>query len=317
MALQYQDLLREISELKRMVGSMVRKGSVHQQDGESLRFNLGPDENGKDTLTGWIRMSQPHGNGRYSRWFGEPKEGGQGGQGGAQSGSGSGGYQGGGQNVLLFCPGGDLTQAVPMPYGPNENYQRPENATKDGKDGEFYQQKSHFRSYTPDTWEHWHEEEEGGGQGGQGGSGGGSSGGSGGQGGQGQQKERKTGQGGKAKFKQRGSKDGGLTGRIGDKVRYAAHEKGAKVWTKNSWHAAVGESEGNHTYNQAKGNVYVRAGKEPIVNKPWVIMNSPDEPIPNDNNAWLLWTFVWFTLKAMIIAGGFSWLTSTTSSLIT
>lgn len=278
MAIQYQDLLREISELKRVVHGMVRKGSVHQQNGESMRFNLGPDENGKDTLTGWIRMSQPHGNGRYSRWFGEPPEGQQG---GAQSGSGSGGYQGGGQNVILFCPGGDLTQAFPMPYGPNNNYQRPENATEDGKNGEFYQQKSHFRSYTPDTWEHWHEEEEQnqGGQGGQGG--GGSGGGEGGQ--QGQKKEQKKGESGKATFKQRGSKDGGLTGRIGDKVRYAAHKKGAKVWTKTSWQAAVGEDDGSHTYNQGKGNVYVRAGKQPIVNKPWVIMNSPDEPIPNDD----------------------------------
>lgn len=287
MALQYEDLIREVSELKRAFHNMVRKATIQEQNGASAKLNFGPNERGENQISNWTRMAQFHGNGRYSHWFGEPKEeggsgGGSSGGGGGSGGSGGGQNKGGGQNVVVICPSGDPSMSVCIPYSDNNNYQRPENASEDGKDGEFYQQKSHFRNYTPGTYEHWIEEEDQ--QGGSGGSGSGGSGGSGSGGGSsGQQKQRKTGEGGKAVIKQRGDKENGLTGRVGEDARYSAHKKGAMTWTKKAWHAATTDDDGNHCYTQCKGNNYHRAGKQNIVDKPWVIMNSPDQPIPRDD----------------------------------
>jgi hypothetical protein len=171
-----------------------------------------------------------------------------------------------GQTVRLSCPGGDLRQATVTHYAESDDYPAPDHADDAGEEAETYQQGAMRVTKTEDTYEMWLAEQasqqpnvtgtgivKGTGQ----------------QQAGGQQQQK--GPGSPASIL-RQNKQGGITGRIGTNSRFAAHERGAKIKAKK-----------NHVLTSIdEDRVMVRSEKDPIVNKPWVIVDKPD-PIPDDD----------------------------------
>jgi hypothetical protein len=171
-----------------------------------------------------------------------------------------------GQTVRLSCPGGDLRQATVTPYAESDYYPAPDHADDAGEDSETYQQGRTRQTITEDTQELWLAQQE---SQQPNVSGSGIVKGSGQQQVGGQQRQKNP---GSPASILRQSKQGGITGRIGTNSRFAAHEKGAKIKAKK-----------NHVLTSIdEDRVMVRSEKDPIVNKPWVIVDKPD-PIPDDN----------------------------------
>lgn len=79
----------------------------------------------------------------------------------------------------------------------------------------------------------------------------------------------------------------GHTAKIGDgdsAVRYAAHEKGAKLAAGSENYIVTEKDKKN--YVKAKIDNFVHAvGGQNYVNKPWVIKDCPKDPVPNHNES--------------------------------
>jgi hypothetical protein len=79
----------------------------------------------------------------------------------------------------------------------------------------------------------------------------------------------------------------GHTAKIGDgdsAVRYAAHEKGAKIRAGKDNFIVAEKDKKN--YCKAKIDNYVHAiDGQNYVNKPWVIKDCPKDPVPNHDEA--------------------------------
>ena len=108
-------MIAEITYLKRIVGTMIRSGTVKEVKVDKLRPLVGKDKNGKDVIGPWLDTSSHRGGSRERKHFKE------------------------GQNIMLLCPTGDLAQALIIPHGPNKDHQSPDHANEDGKDEETYQ----------------------------------------------------------------------------------------------------------------------------------------------------------------------------------
>ena len=98
-----------------------------------------------------------------------------------------------GQTLSVICPGGDIAQGMITPYAPNKDFKRPDHANEHSDGEETYQLDDFRQRKTKNGTDSW--------------------------------------VGGKksADVKSRLNKSGGITHRVGTKVRVAAHEKGAKL----------------------------------------------------------------------------------------
>jgi hypothetical protein len=221
-----------------------RVGRVHEVKGDKVRVVLGgtPDT---PMLSPWLHTTLMRGGARERRFFRK------------------------GQTVRLSCPGGDLRQATVTHYAESDYYPAPDHAEDAGEDSETYQQGRTRQTITEDTQEAWLAQEESQqpnvqGQGVM----------------RGQQQQGKQ-QQGQQQQKSSGSpasilrqnKDGGITGRIGTDVRFAAHEKGPKLKAKQDNWLLIDKQE---------ERVKVKSKQDPWINKPWVIKDHED-PIPDDN----------------------------------
>lgn len=240
----YQRVLYELAEMRRLVGQMVRVGTVKEVKKDKMRMTLGKDSDGKEILGPWLDTNNHRGGSRERRFYKE------------------------GQNLTMLCPNGDPRQAVIMPYAPNKDHPPPDHSNDTGQGEETYQQDGMKVSKGGDGYDIWTDSGGGGGGGGGSGKSGGASGGSGGGGGgqsqgSGQSQgggERNTG-GGKAQTKMRLNHSTGFTGRgYTTESRVASREEGAKI--KRKPHHAVVTKE------------------NPIVSKPWVI---DKDPVPDDD----------------------------------
>src|SRR5262245_43135302 len=207
----FQQLLLDQRERFRRESYGERVGRVHEVQGDKVRVVLGgtPD---KPMLSPWLHTTNMRGGARERRFFRK------------------------GQTVRLSCPGGDLRQATVTHYAESDYYPAPDHADDAGENSETYQQGSTRQTITEDTSETWLAQQESQqpnvrGQGvikGQ-------------QQGQQQQGEQQKSPGSPASIL-RQNKDGGITGRIGTDVRFAAHEKGPKLKAKQS-HMLIDKNE--------------------------------------------------------------------------
>jgi hypothetical protein len=240
----FQQLLLDQRERFRRESYGDRVGRVHEVKGDKVRVVLGgtPDT---PMLSPWLHTTLMRGGARERRFFRK------------------------GQTVRLSCPGGDLRQATVTHYAESDYYPAPDHAEDAGEDSETYQQGRTRQTITEDTQEAWLAQEESQqpnvqGQGVM----------------RGQQQQGKQ-QQGQQQQKSSGSpasilrqnKDGGITGRIGTDVRFAAHEKGPKLKAKQDNWLLIDKQE---------ERVKVKSKQDPWINKPWVIKDHED-PIPDDN----------------------------------
>lgn len=218
MANHYQKLLMQVAELRRQLGSMVMMGSVHEVKGDRVRMNMGKDKDGKDVIGPWTHTGNQRGGAREGRFYKK------------------------GQNVTMLNPGGDPSQGILMPYGPNKDFKRPDHASSKGQDEETYQQEDFRKKRTKegdDTWLEPPEKEDQQQQQGQDGGGGSQD------GDWDQQKEQEkegTTGGDKALMKRRMNKDSGHTMRVGkgdSAARAHVHKDGATVSYGKDNHAFV------------------------------------------------------------------------------
>ena len=230
MADDQQRLLAQVADLRRQMTNMHQTGTVHEVKGTKLRMVIGKDSKGKDVLSPWLNTNSMRGGAREQRFFKK------------------------GQNLSLYCPGGDVAQGIIMPYAPNEKFKTPEHADSSGQDEESYQQADYREKQTKDGYDTWLQPDEDekkdsqqqqGGQGGQSGGG---------------KKEKKKGHvgGDKASIKARMNKDGGHTLRVGKDSRVASHKDGAKIRMGSDW---VVVAKGKIIFSQPPV-----LGKDPIKN---------------------------------------------------
>jgi hypothetical protein len=233
-----QEMLLQERERLRRESYADRVGRVHEVKGDKVRVVIGgtPD---KPMLSPWLHTTNMRGGARERRFFRK------------------------GMNVRISSPGGDLRQATVTHYAESDHYPAPDHADDAGEEAETYQQGRTRTTKTEDTFETWLADEE-------------------------SKQPEVSGTGvmrGKPKAGQqqrkspgspasilRQNKDGGITGRIGTDVRFAAHDKGPKLKAKKNWVLVDKEEE----------QVKVKSKKDPWVNKPWVIKDHED-PIPDDD----------------------------------
>jgi hypothetical protein len=239
----FQQLLLEQRERFRRESFADRVGRVHEVKGDKVRVVLGGTQE-KPMLSPWLHTTLMRGGARERRFFRK------------------------GQTVRLSCPGGDLRQATVTHYAESDYYPAPDHADDAGEESETYQQGRTRQTTTDDTHETWLAQEESQQPNVQG------------QGvikrQQGQQRQQQ----GQQQQKNPGmpasilrqNKDGGITGRIGTEVRFAAHEKGPKLKAKQN-HVLIDKED---------DRVKVKSLQDPWINKPWVIKDHQD-PIPDDN----------------------------------
>lgn len=239
-------LMMEVASLRRQVGNMVRPATVHEVKGDKVRMAIGKDKDGKEVLGPWLDTSSLRGGARERRFFKK------------------------GQNLMLFCPNGDLTQAVISPYAPNKKFKAPDHANKEGQDEETYQLENLRVRKTKKGYAIWlqdpkqEEQEEGDGDPHK----------------ESDPKSREP-QKPKAKSVINLSNDGGITGRIGTKVRFAASEKGAKLKSGENY---IEVTNDNRTIVRSKGNLFAHAEGVLYANKPWILKKGPNQdPIPDDD----------------------------------
>lgn len=205
MAGQYDKLLHKIANLERMMGNTVMMGTVAEVKGDKVKMNMGKGQDGKDVIGDWTHTGNHRGGAREGRFYKK------------------------GQNVTMLNPGGDPSQGILLPYGPNKDFKRPDHANSSGQDEESYQQEDFRKKRTKegdDTWlEEPQQQQKGEGSGNGGGSGSGD--------GQGQEQESQGSVGGdKAKMKRRMNKDSGHTLRVGNgdsAARSHVHKDGATL----------------------------------------------------------------------------------------
>ena len=237
----FQQLLLEQRERFRRESYADRVGRVHEVKGDKVRVVLGgtPD---KPMLSPWLHTTLMRGGARERRFFRK------------------------GQTVRLSCPGGDLRQATVTHYAESDHYPAPDHADDAGEESETYQQGQTRQTITEDTHETWLAQQESQQPNVQG------TGVVKGQQQQTPQQQQQKSPGSPASIL-RQNKSGGITGRIGTDVRFAAHQKGPKLKAKqDNWLLIDKEEE----------RVKVRSKQDPWINKPWVIKDHED-PIPDDN----------------------------------
>lgn len=234
----FQQLLLDQRERFRRESFADRVGRVHEVKGDKVRVVLGGTAD-KPMLSPWLHTTLMRGGARERRFFRK------------------------GQTVRLSCPGGDLRQATVTHYAESDYYPAPDHADDAGEDSETYQQGRTRQTITEDTQETWLAQEDseqpnvqgpGVVKGQQ----------------QGQQQQQKS--AGSPASILRQNKDGGITGRIGTDVRFAAHQKGPKLKAK----------ENHMLIDKEDDRVKVKSKQDPWINKPWVIKDHED-PIPDDN----------------------------------
>lgn len=222
MSEDYQRILMQIADLRRMMTNTYQVGTVHEVQGDKLRMIIGKDKDGKEVLSPWLNTANHRGGATEARFYKK------------------------GQNVSMFCPGGDIRQGTLSPYAPNKDFQRPEQADSSGQDEESYQLENYRQKQTKDGVDMWLQDEEKKKQ--QGKTAGG------------QQKKKGHVGGGKAKVKTRLNANGGITHRVSTDARAAVHKDGAKIRTKEQW--------------------VVVTKKNIIMSKPPIIAK---DPVPNDD----------------------------------
>lgn len=201
MANNYQKMLRQIADVRRQMGNMFMSGTVTDVQGDRIRMSMGKGGDGQDVKGPWLDTSTHRGGAREQRFFKK------------------------GQNVTMMNPGGDPSQGIMIPYGPNKDFKRPDHAGSSGQDEETYQQGAYRNRRTGEGKDHWIEDEQ--------------------QQEQGQnfnqngddnsrQEQNKEGSSGgeKAKVKSRMHKDSGLTHRVGSgssAARSHVHKDGATL----------------------------------------------------------------------------------------
>ena len=204
MAEDYQEVMRQLSALRKQMSETFKVGTVHEVKGTKIRMLLGKSRDGKEVLSPWLNTSNHRGGATEQRFYKK------------------------GQTLQMISPNGDISQASIAPYAPNKNFKTPEHADGSGQDEESYQLDDYRQKQTKEGVDMWLQDEEkdkgSGGQQGGGGQGGGGS----------QQKKGHVG-GEKAKVKTRLNKDGGITHRIGKDNRLAAHKDGVKMRVKSDW----------------------------------------------------------------------------------
>jgi hypothetical protein len=223
-------VLGQIADLRRQMSNMHQQGTVHEVKGTKLRMVLGKNADGKEVLSPWLNTNSMRGGAREQRFFKK------------------------GQNLSLFCPGGDVAQGIIQPYAPNKDFKTPEHADGSGQDEESYQLDDMRAKQTKDGTDTWlqPEEKKKEGQQQQGGQGGG-------QGGGGKKEKQKGHVGGdKAVMKSRMNKETGHTLRVGKDSRVASHKDGAKIRMGSDW---VVVAKGKIIFSQPP-----ILGKDPIKN---------------------------------------------------
>ncbi|RZN24776.1 phage baseplate assembly protein V [Bradyrhizobium sp. Leo121] len=124
-------MMAEIASLRRIVGNMIRPATVHEVKGDKMRMVLGQDKNGQDVFGPWLDTINHRGGARERRFYKK------------------------GQNLTLFCPNGDMSQAIVAPFAPNKNFEHPDHANKSGQNEETYQQDTIRSKTKPDAQEFW------------------------------------------------------------------------------------------------------------------------------------------------------------------
>jgi hypothetical protein len=201
MADDYQQLMRQIADLRRQMADTFQRGTVKEVKGDKMRMVIGKDDDGKEILSPWLNTSNHRGGATEARFYKK------------------------GQTLQLICPNGDLKQGSIAPWAPNKDFKRPEHANESSQDEESYQMDDYRTKQTKEGYDNWLQPDDSkkqqGSQGGQGG---------------GQQKDKKGHTGGdKAVMKTRMNKDGGITHRVGKDVRVMAHKEGAKMRASSTW----------------------------------------------------------------------------------
>jgi|SRR5215204_6394129 len=140
----YDNLVKEITELRRQMANMLSPASIKDVKGDKVRMSLGRGADGKDVLGPWTSVGDRRGGATVRNLYTK------------------------GQNVWVFSPSGDPTQAVLLPGQPNKEHSAPEHATDDDPEGggsgegggqqgqqsqqseeETYQQKDFRKKFTP------------------------------------------------------------------------------------------------------------------------------------------------------------------------
>lgn len=249
-------LIAEVTYLKRQLANMVRPATVHEVKGDKMRAILGKGKDGKEVIGPWLDSSTHRGASRERRAYKK------------------------GQNVMLLCPNGDVSQAVVIPHAPNKNHKTPDHANEDGKDEESYQFENVRTRTTKDGYAIWMQEPEK--EDDQ-------------QQGQDQQQSDQSSSGGDSKEGTRPkrtpqkpkadvllqvTKDGGISGRIGKDVRFMVTKDGAKLKSGDNYTVVTKDK----IVHKASGDIHIEAGGTPYVSKQWVIGGSAGSDPIADND---------------------------------
>lgn len=186
----YQRLLKAVSDLQRQLANVTRVGVVKEVKGDKLRMVIGKNQDGEEVLSPWLNTNNHRGGARERRFYKK------------------------GQNLALISPSGDPRQGVLMPYAPNKDFLRPDHANKSGQDEETFQLDDLRVRKTKEGYSIWlqppkQQQQQ--------------------QGDQQKLPDPDSDKSGQAKMLLKISKDGGITGRVGKKMRFSAHEKGVKL----------------------------------------------------------------------------------------
>lgn len=238
-------LIAEVTYLKRIVGGMIRPATVHEVKGDKMRMVIGKDRQGQDVLGPWLDTVSHRGGARERRFFKK------------------------GQNVMLLCPNGDLAQATLAPYAPNKNFKSPDHSNTTGQDEETYQlenlrvrkTKAGYAIWLQDPKQDDQQQQQ--------------------QDDPHKEATRPTRQAQEPKADSliQLSKDGGITGRIGKDVRFSAHKDGAKLKAFGNFSVVTKDK----IIHKSSGDVYIHAGGTPYVNKPWQEGSAPGDPVADDD----------------------------------
>jgi hypothetical protein len=132
MSEDYQSLLREVANLKRMMSGMVRTGTVKEVKGDKMRMVVAVNADGTEVLSPWLNCSAMRGGATERRYY-KP-----------------------GQTLSVLCPGGDIAQGMIMPFAPNKDFKAPDHASdEDNAAEEVYRLDDLRQKKTGDLWDTW------------------------------------------------------------------------------------------------------------------------------------------------------------------
>jgi len=196
-ATYYDRLLKAITQMStRLLGDMVRVGTVHEVQGDKMRVQIGNDHEGQPVLSPWLNTGNHRGGARERRFYKK------------------------GQNVMIISPGGNVRNGMIMPYAPNKDFKPPDHASSSGQDEETYQLEDLRVKKTKTGYDIWLEPEKSNQSGGQGQGGGGLT---------QMPADNKESSGKNATHKIRLNKNGGITVRMNNDRRVMVHKQGVKM----------------------------------------------------------------------------------------